>query len=695
MERVTIKSIRLENFKGAKALEVDFNEHGVTTISGPNACGKTTVFDAFTWALFGKDSAGRTDSGRGSFSVKTLQPDGTPIAQIDHSVEVTLTAKGRATTLRRQLKENWVKQRGKVETELKGNVTHYFIDGVEVKASRYAEEVDSIMPEGTLKLLTDPAYFPNLDWQSRRDILTQIAGDVTVEEAARGHENFEKILERLAGRRLADYKMQLAYEKKTAKAELDEIPVKVAAIQSVMPATVEVPKDAAEMKAAAQAEIKSIEGRQADFAKAAKGKYEDLMKLRGRLNDTAARREALVAADREAADRKAKKANEAREAAMDNLGKARRQKAAAEEALKTDLEHADSVLSTQGETVRMYRKQRQDLLDEFERVRTNALAAYDTQYAEGSYRCPLLGKLCTDPEVMEAARKDRTEKLKQASDRLREIKDSGLKVKAKIEEAEKELESKTEERRRREEEGRREIDAMGEMIADIENQIAGMSEAKPVYTPDKEIPGVKEADEEMARIRGEIEKREAEAHGESGSKAAEELMQRRSKLQDEIDEITRLETEAEAARREAAAHQEEIDKLHAREKELSTRLAELESLEYDADQLERTRMTEIERRVNALFTRVRFRMFESQLNGGEVPTCTMTVDGVPYSDLNTAMQINAGLDVINALSSYYQVQAPIWIDHAESVTDLYPTGSQLIRLAVSEEKGLTIHNDQQ
>jgi len=54
---IRLKQLRLENFKCHKALTLDFNGQN-TSIYGDNATGKTSVYDAFVWLLFGKDSAG-------------------------------------------------------------------------------------------------------------------------------------------------------------------------------------------------------------------------------------------------------------------------------------------------------------------------------------------------------------------------------------------------------------------------------------------------------------------------------------------------------------------------------------------------------------------------------------------------------------------------------------------------------------
>ncbi|MEL1208735.1 ATPase, partial [Staphylococcus epidermidis] len=65
-------------------------------------------------------------------------------------------------------------------------------------------------------------------------------------------------------------------------------------------------------------------------------------------------------------------------------------------------------------------------------------------------------------------------------------------------------------------------------------------------------------------------------------------------------------------------------------------------------------------------------------------TCVCTVEGVEYNGgLNNAARINVGLDVINTLSTHYGITAPIFIDNAESVTDIIPTEAQQIQLVVS------------
>ena len=59
IKKVKLLSIHIQNFKGCKDKTIDFGDK--TRISGANATGKTTIFDAFTWLLFERDSLGSSN----------------------------------------------------------------------------------------------------------------------------------------------------------------------------------------------------------------------------------------------------------------------------------------------------------------------------------------------------------------------------------------------------------------------------------------------------------------------------------------------------------------------------------------------------------------------------------------------------------------------------------------------------------
>ena len=120
-------------------------------------------------------------------------------------------------------------------------------------------------------------------------------------------------------------------------------------------------------------------------------------------------------------------------------------------------------------------------------------------------------------------------------------------------------------------------------------------------------------------------------------------------------------------------------------------MADFEKVEYTIAAFTRAKIATIEANINAMFRIARFKMYSQQINGGEVETCECTVNGVPYSDLNNAMKINAGLDILSTLAEKYSITAPIFIDNRESINELIPVKSQLINLVVTEDEELVIN----
>src|SRR5690554_3995776 len=91
--------LKLRNFKGIRNLDLEANGQDLR-IYGDNATGKTTIYDAFLWLLFDKDSSNRKD-----FEIKTLGPDGEPEHGLEHTVEARLQLpNGKQLTLKKDRK---------------------------------------------------------------------------------------------------------------------------------------------------------------------------------------------------------------------------------------------------------------------------------------------------------------------------------------------------------------------------------------------------------------------------------------------------------------------------------------------------------------------------------------------------------------------------------------------------------------
>jgi predicted ATP-dependent endonuclease of OLD family len=150
---IKINKMFLRNFKGIQALEI-YADGADLKIYGDNATGKTTVFDAFTWLLFGKDSLGRSD-----FGIRTQDINGNVIHNLEHSVECELSIDDTILTLKKVYAEKWTKKRGSAETEFSGHETKYFINEVPSLKKEYEQKIASLINEELFKIITNPLYF--------------------------------------------------------------------------------------------------------------------------------------------------------------------------------------------------------------------------------------------------------------------------------------------------------------------------------------------------------------------------------------------------------------------------------------------------------------------------------------------------------------------------------------------------------
>ena len=148
-----LDTLKIENFKGCHYLKLDFCGRSAS-IYGDNAVGKTTVYDAFCWLLYGKDSKGRSD-----FQIKPLDADGNVA---DHAAITSVTAilkvDGVSMTLRKDYYERWSTKRGSAEESYDGNTCEFYVDDVPLKKYEYEKRVEEICNEDTFRILTNVAW---------------------------------------------------------------------------------------------------------------------------------------------------------------------------------------------------------------------------------------------------------------------------------------------------------------------------------------------------------------------------------------------------------------------------------------------------------------------------------------------------------------------------------------------------------
>jgi len=641
---VKLLKLSLKNFKGIKSFTLNAQGKDVN-IYGDNATGKTTIFDAFMWLLFDKDSQNRKD-----FEIKTLQPDGQPIHGLDHEVEAVLEIGRKTLALKKVFKEKWTKKRGSAKATFTGHTTDYFIDSVPVKKIEYTAKIAEIADENVFKLLTSPVYFnEQLHWQERRKILLEVCGDISDEEVIAADKALARLPEILQGRRLEDHRKVIAARRSDINKELEKIPVRINEVQLGLPDITgiipeKLPEDIAKMRKILQEkqqELARIEsgGEIAEKTKRLRELEAELLELQ---NQHRSRYEKEI-------QEKQKLLNQAKEKCSDLL---------------TAIKGIEKSIVLR----------REDLADLNSRMGLLRARWYETNEQQFEYEqntvCPTCGQPLPAEKLSEAREKALAQFNREKAEKLEQITAEGKRLKARFDEITDEIlglenkkikiegELKTEEKT---------AEQLQKVIADLQQQMEHAAANDSEYN--KKYLEKLDLEKTIFRLK--------ENNAEAVAKIKEEI---RAIEQD----IAALE-EAVAKVKQYAQGQKRIEELKVQERKLAAEYERLEGELYLTEQFIRTKVNLLEGKINSRFKLARFKLFDQQINGGVVECCETLYNGVPYSGgLNNAARINVGLDIINTLSEHYGFEAPIFIDNREAVTKLIETKSQVISLIVSE-----------
>lgn len=659
MADVRLRKIRLTYFKGMQSYEVNFNE-GETVISGNNETGKTTIFDAWSWLLFGKDSLGASD-----FQIKTIRPDGSVIEKADHEVYAELSVDGGKTTLRRVYREKWVKPRGQENEEMKGHETICYFDDVPVSVSEYQRRVSDMVGGETLfRLITNVYYFHTLKKEERRNILISMAGDLSNDSIVKDNPQFASLVEELGNRTIEDMKRKIRAEKSRIKGEIDQILIRIDETRKSMP---EAP-DTAEI----EREIQERRDALAEIDRQLTDKQESVKLHIERMEREQRRKTALW-------EKQSKVLNDARE---DELKRVR-------EANRDYEEHITQIQDEEALIARLWRTladlrieiadstaKQNELKDEKEKLASAWRIESERKYAqkEGCLICPLYNHECKDEDALfkfaQTNKDGEDEFLSQKQKIVSEILEKGTKLKGRIEAMGVEINDKISRGKKLEDE----IKSHNERLSQMKEM--KVSKVEPKNIEPEEIPEWVAIEEEIQSIVFDFI-----------PQGTEELKERRVAIQGEIDSLNK----SLAIDTQIKASEARIEELEKQQRSLSQELSGQEKIEYQILQFNKVKMEEVDRRVNGRFRYVTFKLFDKTLEDNEFETCETLINGVPYGSANNASKINAGLDIINAICEVNGVNAPIFIDNAESSNNVIKSDSQMVLLRVTTDQKLTIN----
>lgn len=645
MKRFILERLTARNFKGFRNFELVTNG-GNVDVYGDNGTGKTTVFDAFMWTLFGKDSTNRT-----AFEIKELDGAGNVLQHgLDHEVEIALSLDGRRKIFRRVCAEKWTKKRGAARAEITGHTNSYFVDGVPIKQGEYAAQVDAVIKEDVFKLLTNPTFFnEQLKWEQRRRILLEVCGDITDEEVIFSNEALERLPSILNGRSIEDHRKVIAARRSDINKELEKIPVRIDEARRSAPDIAELDEELLQEDiqtlrsriAAKEEELSRIQSG-GEIAVKEKRLREIETDLIGIKNDFQQDTLNLIASKRTGVDALAREMDE----------------------LRRRIDDADCRIETNMRRVQSREAEAHRLREEWAAV--NAQQLPDHHHIDN---CPTCGQILPAEQVQAAHAKELTNFNIKKSCRLEEISDDGKKVTDEIGRLKKEIDKLT----LTLEKDRRDLEQKREELANSESELATLRAGVQDPTAD---PRYQQLQTEVGNVRQEIEQIRSSAIAAAGA-----VREQVSGLRSDLELL-----EADKAKiGQARAIQRRIVELEEQEKVLASEFEQLEQELFLTEEFIRTKVSMLESKINSKFRYARFKLFGDQFNGGLKEVCMTTFNGVPYDGgLNNAARINVGLDIINTLSEHYGFSAPIFVDNAEAVTKLIDTDTQVIRLVVSE-----------
>ena len=622
-----LTEITIQNFKGIKDLTTTFSVINPTEISGRNGCGKSSVYDAFLWCLFGRDSLGQAD-----FDVEPQDKDGQLITCIP---KVAVTVDGHI--LKRELHD-------------KAPKTRCWVDEVSMSVTAYQGFVASLIDKDVFRMLTDVHHVCGMHHTDRRKLLLTLAGESGTPAG------FESLLADLQGRSMMEYKKLVQDEKtRTVKAR-DQIEPRIDEIQRGL-------DDNQSPDESAESERKRLtdESQALDRARQTLLNQEaDRQKVIDQVNGIRTMltgREAFLKNDTSRVQELIKEKN----------------------SLATSTQDAESALQQMNWSLVEKDRMRKQLKDSM------AGAQDELQTCRGKWEetakpvimddfdlgCPTCGQPLPEDQAQAVAAnasgrhqndlRDQQQALEVITSRGNDLQDQIQTSQAGIEKLEGEICTLG-----------HEIKAEAERIKQAKSSNEIKSRLLQIQI-DSDVKVKPEDDQLWSDYSQQIE---ALKVGESVAEQLSIIEGQRNDLTLELVEVNRKMARADRAQED----HERIKFLEEQERMENEKILNLEKKLADIAKYTQAESELIEAGVNGLFKHVRWRMFQTLKNGNVEPCCTPTFKGVAYPNLSYGERILVGLDIVGVLAKHYKVTVPLFVDNAESYTPEIEWSGQVIRL---------------
>lgn len=661
-----LNKMTIRNFKGVKHYEL-VPEGNSINVFGDNATGKTTLYDAFLWVLFGKNSEDQA-----TFDWKPLDKQGNEVNHLETEVIAEIEVDGKVKKLSRMTAEKWTKKRGSATEMFDGHTTTYKIDDLVVKKKEYEEYLSTLIDEDLFKLLTNVSYFPEkLKWQDRRQTLIDMVGDVTDADVIAKNKELEPLKTLIEERPADELKQLTTQQMRQINKDIKALPDRIDEVDRSLPDISKLDKD--ELLEAKKFHEGVIEKFQEELAEVKNS--DSVVQTKNEIADLRVHYKEMKLLYDEDLEGELKDILDQKELIESEI----RETTALTDKVEDSTHELERSIYRKEKELKELEMDREKLLKHFYEIRDRQMEDFETHQTS----CPTCGQDLPEEQLLNIRNTYEQEveafNTNKALD-LKDNKEKGMAIASKI----KGLQSEIEETQNA---------IVPEIIKEHRKDIVRLRE---------KLSDIEEQEQKIRTNQNPFDKTEA---AQKITKQAEELQAQIDNGQSNVDEqVAKINEEIKLAKEELATVNEQLaeidfharqskrkDELVAQEQSLSVQYGELEQRLHLLEEFTRTKVNLLTDTINDRFKLVKFKLFEEQINGGLNEVCEVTVNGANYSTgLNNAMKINAGIDIVGTLMDYYGTYVPLWIDNAESVNELLKIDTQMITLSVSNHKNLRV-----
>ncbi len=615
--KIILLGLEISDFKGLKNYACSFDGED-KTVEAENGVGKTSLYDAFLWCLFGKNAEGRKD-----FGVRPLDRHNNMIKDLTVSVKALIKVDDREIELHREQVENIIKKR------VTGFETVCRIDGVLKKVGDYNAFISEIVAEDRFKLLTDLDYFNGkLLHPDRRKVLFSLCGNI---EKPTGFDELVSILE---FRTVKEHIQVLTSERKGYEKDRVEIPTRIDELQSAM----KIYSEASGEFDTAEIETKRIEIDTEILALKRKEK-----ELLGSSNERQRSLDLIEAFQL----KRLKRSTELNAGRTDlvRLSDEKYQLQSKTTGLRNKVDQEQHKLKNTKTSLNLHLK----LLG---RIRGEWEVLDASESVTECFACdrPL------PPEKIEAITAERETKLESL---VNEGNESKIEVKA----------------------AKSEIVVIESCIATYETELAEALSHSVTRGAEIDglLENVEPIDPSGDKTWQIFDAKIKEIESKLGDSVTDLLQEYRDKIDSKTDASTDFRTILATSDR-YAQDTKRIQALNEKEKGLSQKIAEVDEKLDEVYRYTMAESELIEGAVNSKFEHVKWKLFDVALNGNVNEICDASYNGVMYSDLSTGQKIYVDIDIVNVMSEHYGISVVLFIDHSESITMPIEANSQVIKL---------------